>query len=57
MTTSDGSTRKPESAPPAATKKKPPLLFECRLCGKVFDAERTHPTCPECDSRDVEQVG
>lgn len=24
---------------------------------EVFDSERAHPTCPECDSRDVEQVG
>jgi len=35
----------------------PPKLFECKLCGKVFDAEDTRPTCPECDSSDVEQVG
>lgn len=59
MTTSDGSTKPPGSAPTATMtpKKSPPLLFECKLCGKVFDAERAHPTCPECDSRDVEQVG
>lgn len=35
----------------------PPKLFECKLCGKVFDSEEEHPSCPECDSTDVEQVG
>jgi len=40
-----------------ATGKKPPKLFECKLCGKVFDAEDSNPACPECDSNDVEQVG
>jgi Zn finger protein HypA/HybF involved in hydrogenase expression len=41
----------------AATPKPPPKLFECKLCGKVFDSEEEAPTCPECDSPDVEQVG
>ena len=41
----------------AATEKPPPKLFECKLCGKVFDANEAHPSCPECDSNDVEQVG
>lgn len=35
----------------------PPKLFECKLCGKIFDAERDDPSCPECDSTDVERVG
>ena len=51
--------RDPASATPIAstTRKTPPKLFECKLCGKVFDAEERHPSCPECDSNDVEQVG
>ena len=40
-----------------AVQKGPPKLFECKLCGKVFDAEDRNPACPECDSNDVEQVG
>jgi rubrerythrin len=35
----------------------PPKLFECKLCGKIFDSDEDAPTCPECDSSDVEQVG
>jgi rubrerythrin len=31
-----------------------PLVFECRECHKVFEARRRRPTCPECDSSDVE---
>jgi Zn finger protein HypA/HybF involved in hydrogenase expression len=31
-----------------------PSVFECRVCHKVFEARRLHPTCPECDSPDVE---
>jgi len=45
------------AATEAQAAKKPPLLFECKLCGKVFDGEQRHPACPECDSNDVEQVG
>ncbi len=30
-----------------------PFVFECQSCGKVFEARRKHPRCPECDSRDV----
>ncbi len=30
-----------------------PFVFECQACGKVFEARRKHPRCPECDSRDV----
>jgi rubrerythrin len=30
-----------------------PFVFECRECGKVFEARRTRPRCPECDSREV----
>lgn len=31
-----------------------PSVFECRTCHKVFEARRLRPTCPECDSPDVE---
>lgn len=31
-----------------------PSVFECRECHKVFEARRRRPTCPECDSADVE---
>lgn len=34
-----------------------PKLFECRLCGKLFDAWGDLPTCPECDSDDCERMG
>ena len=30
-----------------------PFVFECESCGKVFEARRLRPLCPECDSRDV----
>jgi len=30
-----------------------PFVFECRECGKVFEARRTRPRCPECDSDEV----
>ena len=30
-----------------------PFVFECRECGKVFEARRIRPRCPECDSREV----
>lgn len=30
-----------------------PFVFECQSCGKVFEARRKRPQCPECDSRDV----
>ncbi|HUI25813.1 MAG TPA: hydrogenase/urease maturation nickel metallochaperone HypA [Candidatus Kryptonia bacterium] len=33
-----------------------PFVFECRECGKVFEARRKKPLCPECDSRNVELV-
>ncbi len=59
MTTDDRNPKPPGSDPAATapTRKKPPRLFECKLCGKVFDAEQAHPTCSECDSNEVEQVG
>jgi hypothetical protein len=41
----------------AAPRESPPKLFECKLCGKVFDSDEDGPSCPECDSKDVEQVG
>ena len=31
-----------------------PSVFECRECHKVFEARRRRPSCPECDSADVE---
>jgi Zn finger protein HypA/HybF involved in hydrogenase expression len=31
-----------------------PAVYECRDCHKVFEARRRRPTCPECDSADVE---
>lgn len=34
-----------------------PFVFECRQCGKTFEARRKHPACPECDSEDVEELG
>ncbi len=30
-----------------------PYVFECQSCGKVFEARRKRPQCPECESRDV----
>jgi len=30
-----------------------PFVFECQSCGKVFEARRKRPQCPECDSSDV----
>ena len=30
-----------------------PFVFECGECGKVFEARRIRPRCPECDSREV----
>ena len=30
-----------------------PYVFECQSCGKVFEARRKRPLCPECDSADV----
>jgi Zn finger protein HypA/HybF involved in hydrogenase expression len=50
-------TRDDHSAPGRGGSQTPPRLFECKLCGKVFDAREARPTCPECDSSDVEQVG
>jgi len=44
---------------PRGAKRPTPLpteasVFECRECRKVFEARRRRPTCPECDSTDVE---
>ncbi len=33
-----------------------PFVFECQSCGKVFEARRRHPSCPECESRDVSML-
>lgn len=33
-----------------------PHVFECRQCGKVFEAYATRAFCPECDSGDVERL-
>ncbi len=30
-----------------------PYVFECQSCGKVFEARRRHPSCPECESTAV----
>jgi hypothetical protein len=58
--------RRPRSSdvkaePPKPTRAKRPIplpsepsVFECRECHKVFEARRLRPTCPECDSSDVE---
>jgi len=55
-----------DAAPPAPIEEAPvqdagntvalptePFVFECQSCGKVFEARRLRPLCPECDSRDV----
>jgi rubrerythrin len=35
-----------------------PYVFECRECGKVFEARRRRGVaCPECDASDVELMG
>jgi Zn finger protein HypA/HybF involved in hydrogenase expression len=35
-----------------------PYVFECRACGKVFEARRRRGVvCPECDAGDVELLG
>ncbi len=47
----------PLDRPRRAAEPDPPKLFECKLCGKLFDAREEHPACPECDSNDVERVG
>ena len=54
----DGS---PESTPakpvaPAVELPLEPFVFECQSCGKVFEARRKHPSCPECESRDVSML-
>jgi rubrerythrin len=45
------------AAPPApdgtVTLPVDPFVFECQSCGKVFEARRRRPLCPECDSPDV----
>jgi Zn finger protein HypA/HybF involved in hydrogenase expression len=47
----------PEAAPRAADQETntvelpiEPFVFECQECGKVFEARRMRPRCPECDS-------
>lgn len=30
-----------------------PYVFECSDCGKVFEARRRRPLCPECDTTSV----
>lgn len=48
----------PESVPTSGQKlvrlPEEPYVFECRDCGKVFEARRLRPTCVECDSTDVQ---
>jgi len=41
------------SAPNTVALPAEPYVFECQSCGKVFDARRKHPSCPECDSTQV----
>lgn len=41
----------PESTPPPE-----PNVFECRDCGKLFEARTTRAFCPECDSANVERL-
>ena len=51
----------PDPAPPRAADEEAktvdlpiePFVFECRDCGKVFEARRIRPSCPECDGREV----
>jgi Zn finger protein HypA/HybF involved in hydrogenase expression len=38
---------------PVLTLPSEPFVFECQSCGKVFEARRKRPPCPECDSADV----
>jgi Zn finger protein HypA/HybF involved in hydrogenase expression len=33
-----------------------PNVFQCRQCGKVFEARTGRAFCPECDSGDVERL-
>jgi Zn finger protein HypA/HybF involved in hydrogenase expression len=33
-----------------------PHVFECRQCGKVFEARTRRAFCPECESDDVERL-
>ena len=40
-------------AEPIVTLPSEPFVFECQSCGKVFEARRKRPPCPECDSADV----
>lgn len=54
----DREEKSPGSSPrPAQRKPETPKVFECKLCGKVFDSDEEHPSCPECDSNDVERMG
>ena len=43
----------PAEAPNTVELPVEPFVFECRECGKVFEARRIRPRCPECDSREV----
>jgi Zn finger protein HypA/HybF involved in hydrogenase expression len=57
----DEQVREHEQAEPGATGEtgntvdlpREPFVFECQSCGKVFEARRRRPQCPECDSTDV----
>jgi rubrerythrin len=53
-----GTGETPDEVPPGPLRlPTEPFVFECRQCGKVFEARRMHPLCPECDSADVEVLG
>jgi rubrerythrin len=41
---------------PEMTAEREPYVFECRQCGKVFEAYTTRSVCPECDSADVARL-
>lgn len=55
-TTDTGTTPADETAPNTVELPAEPFMFECQSCGKVFEARRRRPQCPECDSRDVSQL-
>jgi rubrerythrin len=46
--------RAPREPTPLPTE---PYVFECRECGKIFEARRRRAACPECDAADVELLG
>ena len=49
----DESPEEPAPAPNTVELPAEPFVFECQSCGKVFEARRKRPRCPECDSTEV----